>query len=651
MNLNNRLLGGVLATALTMIGKLLPRKRLGRFGWLVACVVAVESSYIVASAWQKPNQSDTVANSRQEITDRPIAIEKDGYISSDACRECHDHHYDTWHASHHRTMTQVPTDETVIADFDNRVLQHSGHTFRFYRDGDDFMMEFKKDQPDSAESASAQSFKLVLSTGAHHQQAFWYATDKGRTLGKIPFIWINKEQRWVPYGSIFVAPFKGLSMHAGGWNSNCIKCHVVKGQPRLDTEKGFDTHVAEFGISCEACHGPGEKHAAAHRNGLDLDDEDTNLVNPDHLSHQRSSQVCGQCHSVFEFFDAQGEQNFDRDGFAFRPGGDLHESRHVFRFGQDEDKPVVKEKLKQMPTFYQHQFWSDGMVRVSGREYNGMLETACHQRGTMSCLSCHDMHPGESDSRPKKEWADDQLKPAMRENQACLQCHQEYKSEEKLVMHTHHGASSSGSLCYNCHMPHTTLGLMKAMRSHTVDSPSVVTTLKTGRPNACNLCHLDKTLAWTSEHLKDWYKLQTPKLSLQEREVASSVRWLLTGDAGQRAIAAWHFGWAPAQTASGTDWMAPYLAEQLADTYDVVRFIGYHSLKDLPEFADFEYDFVASKKSREQKSRDAMKVWNTLVDRPSPAKPLLIDENGGLMKERFQTLRKQRKDPPVILIE
>ena len=139
-------------------------------------------------------------------------------------------------------------------------------------------------------------------------------------------------------------------------------------------------------------------------------------------------------------------------------------------------------------------------------------------------------------------------------------------------------------------MPYTTLGLMKAMRSHTIDSPNVATTVDTGRPNACNLCHLDKPLAWTAEHLKQWYSIDSPKLSKQEKEVASSIRWILKGDAGQRAIAGWHFGWAPAKKASQTQWMAPLLAELLTDSYDVVRFIGYHSLKELPGFSEFEYD-------------------------------------------------------------
>jgi len=630
---------------MTVAGTKQKNKSLVRFSCVLVCLVCIASS-IVAS-----NDQETLPAAKLEITDRPVAIKQDQYVSSDACRECHEHHYDTWHASHHRTMTQVPTEDSVVADFDDHVVQRSGHMFRFFRDGDDFMMGIKKLQPGVAEPEPENTFKLVLSTGAHHQQAFWYATDKGRTLGKIPFIWINKEQRWVPYGSIFMSPAKGLSMNEGVWNKNCIKCHVVGGQPRLDPGKGFDTRVAEFGISCEACHGPGEKHVAAHRNGIDLDRDDSSMVNPAELSHQKSSQACGQCHSIFEFNDAQDKQDFNQNGFAFRPGDDLHQSRHVFRFGEDKDSPAVKEKLKRIPTFYKHQFWSDGMVRVSGREYNGLLETPCHQRGTMSCMSCHDMHPGKADKRPAEAWADDQLRPAMRENQACLQCHGEYKSQEKLALHTHHGAGSSGSLCYNCHMPHTTLGLMKAMRSHTVDSPNVATTKKTGRPNACNLCHLDKTLAWTSEHLNEWYKIPAPELNQQEREVASSVRWLLTGDAGQRAIVGWHLGWDPAQSASGTKWMAPFLAELLTDSYDVVRFNGYHSLKDLPGFSDFKYDFVGSKDSQQRKCFDALKVWTEQIDRPTPSGATLIDQRGGLMKDNFQRLRKQRLDPPVVLIE
>ena len=598
------------------------------------------------------------SNSTKEIDNRPIAKNTDGYISSDNCRQCHEHHYDTWHASHHRTMTQLPTKDSVIADFDDKIVSRAGYDFRFFHKDGQYFMAIKNTAPDSkSNQVPDQTFKIVLSTGAHHQQAFWCETGNGRTLAKIPFIWINAEKRWVPYGSIFFIPKSGLTMHAGMWNSNCIKCHVVGPQPRKDSKSGFDTQVAEFGISCEACHGPGEAHALAH--GSDTIEGKSgqqtlgklDLVNPAKLSHQLSSQTCGQCHSVFEFYDEDSKQDFNREGFAFRPGDKLTDSRHVFQMGQNKDLPIVKQTLERNPKFYQRQFWSDGMVRVSGREYNGLLETACYQRGKMSCLSCHEMHPSENDTRDKPTWADDQLKSKMRGNSACIQCHEEYKSETQLVAHTHHPAGSSGSNCYNCHMPHTTLGLMKAMRSHTIDSPNVATTLETGRPNACNLCHLDKTLAWTSERLSDWYKISPPLLNEEQRQVASSVRWLLKGDAGQRGIVGWHFGWESAQEISGTNWMAPYLAELLNDSYDVVRFIGFHALKKLPDFADVEYDYVGSKQIRQRASKNVIEKWNELTQRPLPSAPLMIGSNQRLMIEEIRAIRKQRKDPPIVLVE
>ena len=636
------------------------RIRQPRIAFSLVAIFAILSTAIAMNSSGEDSHQHQVIAKAEDLTRRPIETTNQGYISSDNCRECHAHHHETWHASHHRTMTQVPTRESVIADFDNKVLLHSGRQFRFFHQDDDYFMEVKSTRkPGATQTPQSKTFKVVLSTGAHHQQAFWCETDKKRTLAKIPFIWITKEKRWIPYGSIFIKPSDpGLNMHAGIWNSNCIKCHVSGGQPRLDPVNGFDTHVGEFGISCEACHGPGEAHAAFHGKLLN---EDSNrkpigkqvLTNPAKLSHEKSSQTCGQCHAVFDFYDDEGKNEFiKKDGFKFRPGDDLLDSRHVFRLGQDKDLPIVKQKLERNPKFYEQQFWSDGMVRVSGREYNGLLESPCYQRGKMSCLSCHDMHPDEeNDHRTKEQLADDQLRPQMRESQACIQCHEEYKSESRLTMHTHHAADSTGSNCYNSHMPRTSLGLMKAMRSHTIDSPNVATTVATGRPNACNLCHLDKTIAWTSEHLEQWYKIPKPKLSQQQAEVASSIRWILEGDAGQRAIAGWHMGWEPAQQISGTNWMPPYLAELLTDTYDVVRFIGYHSLKDLPDYSDFEYDFVGSQDSRTQARSKALKTWTESNDRPSPSVALLISELNALIEKDFQKIRNQRVDPVINLVE
>jgi hypothetical protein len=133
-------------------------------------------------------------------------------------------------------------------------------------------------------------------------------------------------------------------------------------------------------------------------------------------------------------------------------------------------------------------------------------------------------------------------------------------------------------------MPHTTYGLLKTIRSHQISSPSVQATVATGRPNACNLCHLDKTLGWTADYLDRWYGVSRPSLGDDDASVAASVLWLLKGDAGQRAIVAQAMGWPPAQQASGSAWLAPYLALTQKDPYDAVRLIASRSLRTLPPF-------------------------------------------------------------------
>ncbi len=133
-------------------------------------------------------------------------------------------------------------------------------------------------------------------------------------------------------------------------------------------------------------------------------------------------------------------------------------------------------------------FWPDGTVRIVGREYNGMTLSRCMEGG-LTCLECHSMHRFEAPA--------DQLAPDAVGDEACLRCHEGLDPRR----HSHH----DGVACYDCHMPHTTYGLLRAQRSHRVDSPDPALDARHGRPNACNLCHLDRSLAWTAARLHEWY--------------------------------------------------------------------------------------------------------------------------------------------------
>ena len=643
-----------------------------------------------------------------QVTNRPIKDTEAEYSSSNACRACHPAQYASWRASYHRTMTQVATPETVVANFDGVTVAHvHGRPMTLERRGREFWATF--DDPDFEASATTTrsaaaggpgsrtgsptgsraalsgppgdhpriTRQVVMITGSHHQQVYWYATGRNRLLGQLPAAYLIADERWIPRrAAVLHPPAETLFSETGHWNSTCIACHTTNGKPEFDTPFGseplatqtVDSRVTEFGIACEACHGPSTGHAAANRSPLRryashlTDRADPTTVLPTRLDPQRSSQVCGQCHGVWEFYDAAGERQANSAGLPYRPGDELTKTRFLAQPTRNLEDPTMQALLAVDPGFVDDSFWSDGMVRVTGREYNGLIESPCFKDAreparTMTCFSCHSMHQPDGDQRPAREWADDQLAPGMSSNQACLQCHEPIAKD--LAGHTRHEAGSSGSSCYNCHMPFTSYGLLKTIRSHTISSPSVASTIETGRPNACNLCHLDKPLAWTDEYLNTWYgagRVASGDLSRDpagDQEISAALRWALTGDAGQRAIVAQAMAWKPAQAISGTDWMLPHLAQLLDDPYDAVRFIAGRTLRTLPGFATFQYDFAGPPEQRRDAQRRVMSTFaQTRARLPRPGDPrLLLTPDADIDVPRTLALLKQRNNRNMLLRE
>ena len=489
-----------------------------------------------------------------------------GYVASDRCEACHPSQHASWHRTFHRTMTQVATPSSVAAPFEGDVTL-DGQTFRLRRD-DDWL--------------SIDGQRVVMSTGSHHQQLYWIRNPATRTNELAPLVYLIDDERWVRMGDNFVVPHAyGPERFPMTWNFTCIKCHATAGQQRRRGQGAADTQVAELGIACEACHGPGESHVAANRSPLRRarlhlgGGRDSTIVNPARLRSRASSEICGMCHAIRQPASRRDLADYQENGHRFRPG-DI----------ADRGSSLVRPALGHVDGPVEDFFFRDGVVRVSGRELNGIVESRCHQEGELSCLSCHSMH----DSDP-----DDQLARGKQGDEACFACHGELRTG--VEAHTHHPAASDGSRCMNCHMPYTSYGLLKAVRSHTINVPSVTSDLEAGRPNACNLCHLDRSLAWTADALARWTG-RGADVPEDRRTVAEGVRLLLRGDAGQRVLAAWSAGWKPAQEASGRDWVAPYLGILLEDPYAAVRYVAYRSLRTLPAHRDLRYDYVGSEAER-----------------------------------------------------
>ena len=604
------------------------------------------------------------------IVNRPRQIADAGYVSSATCRSCHPREHATWQASFHRTMTQVARPDTVAADFRRTTVGAAyGRPMQLEVRGQELWAAF--DDPDShldPRQRTRIERQVVMTTGSHHQQLYWYATGQQRLLGQLPAVFLTSERRWIPRrAAVLHAPADPLFSETGDWNRTCLACHTTRGRSRIEPPPGdgeptrVDTDAAEFGIACEACHGPGHDHVAANRDPLRRYRAHlgallpTTAVQPATLPATRSSQVCGQCHAVWEFYDRAGERQADAQGLPYRPGDALADSRFVAQPTVNGESPMMRTLLADDAAFVRDSFWGDGAVRVSGREYNGLIESPCYRdahdpQRTLSCTSCHTLHQAADDRRPVTEWRNDQLGVGMATGAACVQCHTTYTGAA-VTAHTKHGPASSGSDCYNCHMPYTTYGLLKTIRSHTISSPSVEESVVHGRPNACNLCHLDQTLAWTADALARRDGRAAVAVPGDDGDVAASLLWLLKGDAGQRAIVADAFGRAEARAASGTDWMAPYLAQLLEDPYDAVRFAAARSLNTLPGMAGLKADFLVPADRRRSLQLQTMAAWDRSRATRRTEERLLMTPAGTVDATRVIALLRQRNTRRMLLRE
>jgi hypothetical protein len=239
-----------------------------------------------------------------------------------------------------------------------------------------------------------------------------------------------------------------------------------------------------------------------------------------------------------------------------------------------------------------------------------------------------------------------------RGNGGCTQCHPAFAEPAALAAHTRHAPDSVGSSCYGCHLPHTSVGLMKTSRSHQVTSPDVAVELATGRPNACNLCHLDRPLGWTAAQLQANWGIAPPPLNDEQQQIVAGPRWLLTGDAGLRLLAACAAERPEAQRAAGTDWLPPFFGRLLDDPYYVVRFAAARSLRSVSGYAPLlaDYPFLGERAAVAPFVDRIDAHWSTL-SAALPKRPELLRGDSGFDRGQFQRLYARRDDRRVFLAE
>jgi len=509
------------------------------------------------------------------------------YVGPDACRECHEENhqenYESWQAHSHRTMNQNPDDVSVKGDFSGAEVSYGRGRAVFHREGADFLMSLYEGE------RLLRRHVVTRTVGSLYVQYYIGKQVEGpeprghrtyRLESKLPFGYSIALKRWLPEVYLDSTFYDERAYLEGGserdyvyappvqsWNMTCLKCHnTYPYVARLWRERsywggGFPKAAVEWrgsvepkgreivrpgvralhgdelttvGISCESCHFGGREHAVENRK--------------------------------IRFVPTAPELTIRR------PGTDQ-------RVESDREDPLVVNSICGQCHNAGLNVYPDGAHAVNSSEALAMAAGACN--GAIKCTDCHNPHEAGPPSG-----AEDLAGHI----DACLGCHTRFEGAAVLAQHTRH---SAGVNCLDCHMPRIVSGLDMVVRSHRISSPTDPRMLGSDAPNSCNLCHLDRSLAWTVRELAKGWGYEAPADAGSEEPLGEV--WLRSSNSFLRAAAAEAYARSPF-----LDDRIPFLLRALEDERAFNRTIGLITVEKVVgrRIAEGEYDLLAPRATR-----------------------------------------------------
>ena len=393
------------------------------------------------------------------------------YVDNAGCLGCHADQARQWKGSHHQQAMAPATAETVLGDFGGAEFVHQGMTSRFFRRDDRFFV--RTDGPDGKPG----DFEIAYTFGIAPLQQYLIAMPGGR-LQPLQIAWDAPNARWFHLLPNEKAPAGDVLHWTGRYqtaNTMCISCHTTGFEKGYDeVADAFASRWKEHNVSCQSCHGPGERHVAwaeakaAGRQAATLPGERLGLM-VDFAATGAKGQVetCSSCHSRRAELTASpvpGQPRLDHYLPSLLQPGVYHAD------GQQLEEVFV-----------------DGSYRQS----------RMYQAG-VPCTACHDAHTG---------------KPKHAGNAVCTQCHAPQADpafpaaagQYDSPAHHFHPTGSTGAQCVACHMPSKNYMQIQARPDHSLRIPRPDVSVKIGTPNACTQCHDDKPAQWAADRVAEWY--------------------------------------------------------------------------------------------------------------------------------------------------
>jgi Tfp pilus assembly protein PilF len=360
-----------------------------------------------------------------------------------------------------------------LGDFDDASIHHNGVTTQFSNREGRYYIE--TDGPDG----KPREFEIKYTVGVEPLQQYLVETEPGR-LQALDLAWDTTGRRW--YHLYLDQDLKGGDgLHWTGpyknWNARCAECHATGYAKNYDPRaRTYSSAQSEIGVGCEACHGPGEAHVAWA--------ESPETYDPGHWPGTGSRgltvalaevdpgeqiEACATCHARRQSLTSRSGVPGDRFLDNFIPA--------LLRTGLYHPDGQILEEVYVYGSFLQSRMYAKGVGCTDCHEPHGLGTLA---EGNALCTRCH--NPVGTPRFPD-------LKPGLFDSPT----------------HHFHREGSDGAKCANCHMPARTYMGVDPRRDHSFRVPRPDLSVRLDTPNACTLCHDDKTDVWAAQQVRSWY--------------------------------------------------------------------------------------------------------------------------------------------------
>ncbi|MGE3545704.1 MAG: ammonia-forming cytochrome c nitrite reductase subunit c552, partial [Kofleriaceae bacterium] len=266
---------------------------------------------------------------------------------------------------------------------------------------------------------------------------------------------------------------------------------------------------------------------------------------------------CESCHLGGRAHAAGAPIHFVPDGARARPGAPV-----ASRFTDERRDPAIVNTVCAQCHSGPSPRFPDGSASRNSSEAIDLAAGPCTG---IRCTDCHDPHRPDALAQPRAAHA--------RAIEACVRCHDAFAEPGAARAHAGH----DGVDCIDCHMPRIVMGIDRFVASHRISSPSNPEMLAAGAPNACNLCHLDRSAQWTLDELREQYRVRlVVPAGVRGLDRPIGERWLASEHPALRMLAAAAYARSPLGRA-----MVPRLTQQLLDPQPHVRAWAMFALEDV----------------------------------------------------------------------